>query len=361
MTVPTPPQEILIRYCSSPSVAKVTVLGQGNINDTFLVRTEKQVFVLQRINDQVFPSPQLLIDNLQQLTRHLASRPDTARQRWEEAVLVPALDGSLSVLDSRGSMWRALSYIKDSITVSRVDSPLLAEQCGWALGHFHKRLIGLDVQKMHLPLPGFHQLTGYLRHYDQLTTHDLPQHSTDIRFCLEAIRNKRESALSLERMLARGDIQQRIIHGDPKVANVLFDRDSHLAVCLIDLDTVGPGLLHHDLGDCLRSACNTAGEDSDQTQIKFDLDLCRIVLKGYFQEADKLLTPIDRRLLYDGLKAITFELGLRFFADYLQGGIYFKCQTPEETLHRAVVQFSLLQDIVKRKNAFLAIIPLGAV
>ena len=142
MTNLNPPQEILNRYCPSPSTVQVTVLGQGNINDTFLVCTETESIVLQRINDQVFPSPQILIDNLQHLTHHLASQADRCKQRWEEATLVPALDGSPSILDSSGSMWRALSHIKDSVTVSHVETPLQAEQTGWALGHVHKRLLG---------------------------------------------------------------------------------------------------------------------------------------------------------------------------------------------------------------------------
>lgn len=272
-------------------------------------------------------------------------------------MLIPALDGSPSVVDSEGSLWRALSHIEDTITLSRVDTPLRAEQTGWALGHFHKRLIGLDIHKIQTPLPGFHQLSGYLHHYDQLAADQRGSHSADIRFCLETIRKERESALSLEKISRRGDIGQRVIHGDPKVANVLFDRNSGLAVSLIDLDTVGPGLLHHDLGDCLRSVGNMGGEESIPTRVQFDLDLCRSTLKGYFQEAAELVTARDRTLIYEGVKAITFELGLRFFTDYLQGGIYFKCQDPEEILQRALVQFFLLQDIKKQKKAFPDLCP----
>lgn len=344
MTVSAPPQEILIRYCSSPATTEVSPLGQGNINDTFLVRTETEALVLQRINEQVFPSPQLLINNLQELSLHLASRVDNVRQRWEEAVLVPALDGSLSVYDRSGSMWRALSHIKDTITVSRADTPLRAAQTGWALGHFHKRAQGLNIKKIKPPLPGFHQLSGYLRRYDQVAA-DPTNRSAAVEFCLETIRKEREEALCLEKAIGGKNLPQRITHGDPKIANVLFDRKSGLAVSLIDLDTVGPGLLQHDLGDCLRSVCNSGGEGSDPTTVSFDLDLCRITLEGYFQEAGKLLTSIDRTLIYEGVKAITFELGLRFFLDYLQGGIYFKCRSLQETLDKALVQFSLLQDI----------------
>lgn len=353
MTLLTPPREILYQFCSVSSIIEVTSLGQGNINDTFLVHTKNVSIVLQRINDQVFPDPKILINNLQHLTSHLLSQPDSDAKHWQEAVLVPALDGSLSVRDSKGSLWRALSYIHGSISFSSAETALQAEQTGWALGHFHRRLIGLDVKKMQLPLPGFHNLTNYLDLYETIETRNINENSNspEIQYCLNTIRNERQYAFTLEKAIAEGTIQQRIIHGDPKIANVLFAKKSGLAVSLIDLDTVGPGILQHDIGDCLRSVCNIAGEASNPATISFDLDLCEMTLKGYFREAGKLLTSIDRELIYDGVKAITFELGLRFFTDYLQGGIYFKCSNPEETLQKALVQFGLLHDIIVKEKA----------
>ncbi len=351
MTLLTPPQEILYQFCSVSSIIEVTSLGQGNINDTFLVHTKNVSIVLQRINDQVFPDPEILIDNLQHLTSHLLSQPDSEAKRWQEAVLVPALDGSLSVHDSKGSLWRALSYIEESISFSNAETALQAEQTGWALGHFHKRLHGLDVKKMQLPLPGFHDLRNYLHQYKLVNRKNINKKSLEIQYCLDTIRNEQKNAFALEKAIAKGIIRKTIIHGDPKMANVLFAKKSGFAISLIDLDTVGPGILQHDIGDCLRSVCNIAGEGSDPDTISFDLDLCEITLKGYFCEAGKLLTPIDRELIFDGIKAITFELGLRFFTDYLQGGIYFKCSNPEETLQKALVQFALLHDIIAKEKA----------
>ncbi len=351
MTLLTPPREILYQFCSASSIIEVTTLGQGNINDTFLVQTKKVSIVLQRINDQVFPDPTILIDNLQHLTNHLLSQPHSAARHWQEAVLIPALDGSLSVRDSKGSSWRALSYIEESISFSRVETAFQAEQTGWALGHFHKRLIGLDVKKMQFPLPGFHDLTNYLAQYEKVSTETLKKSSPEIQYCLNTIRDAHKNALALEKALTKGIIRKKIIHGDPKIANVLFAKKSDLAISLIDLDTVGPGILQHDIGDCLRSVCNIAGEESNPATVSFDLDLCERTLKGYFQEAGKLLSSIDRELIYDGVKAITFELGLRFFTDYLQGGIYFKGSNPEETLQKALVQFALLHDIIAKEKA----------
>ena len=345
MTTLLPPREVLQCYFLTPDAVQLSILGQGNINDTFLVSTAKKSMVLQRINQRVFPAPQLLINNLQHLSQHLLSRTEMTSQRWEDAVLVPALDGALSVLDKNNDLWRALSHIKNSTSVSRVTTPFQAEQTGWALGHFHRRLTGLDITKLQPPLPGFHHLSSYLKHYDQQSPSKLAHDSAEIRCCINTIREERSRALSLENALGKGKIRPTIIHGDPKIANVLFDQKSGRAISIIDLDTVGPGLLQHDIGDCLRSVCNTAGEDSDPTEVLFDLDICRSTLKGYLQEAAPFLTAIDREYIYDGLKAITFELGLRFFTDYLEGGTYFKCKSPEETLQKALVQFSLLQDI----------------
>jgi Ser/Thr protein kinase RdoA (MazF antagonist) len=357
MTILSPPQKILQRYFPATADVQVCVLGEGNINDTFLVKGPQKAIVLQRINDQVFPVPQLLIDNLQQLTRHLLASPGRSRQRWEDAVLVPTLDGSLSVLDGSTKLWRALSYISNSTSISRVTTTLQAEQTGWALGHFHKRLTGLDESRIQVVLPGFHDISSYLSHYDHLLLPTTLNHDpADVRFCVDMIKRERISVLSLERAVRKGNLHPTIIHGDPKVANVLFDQKSGRAVSIIDLDTVGPGLRQHDIGDCLRSVCNTAGEECDPTEVHFNLDVCRSTLKGYFQEAGPLLTTNDREYIYDGLKTITFELGLRFFTDYLQGGSYFKCSSPEETLQKALVQFSLLRDTIDQEHTIRSLL-----
>ena len=351
MTLLSPSREILSRFFTASSILEVANLGKGNINDTFLIRTKNKSVVLQRINHLVFSDPKILVDNLQILSNHLLSRPESDTEHWKDTVLIPTLDGSLSAKDDNGSLWRALSYIEDSVGFSSARTGLQAEQTGWALGHFHKRLANLDVKKMQLALPGFHNLSNYLSQYEKAARKTPDTDSPEIQFCLNIIRQKQKSALTLENAITKGILQQKITHGDPKIANVLFDKKSGLAISLIDLDTVGPGILQHDIGDCLRSVCNISGEESEPGVASFDLDFCEMALQGYFQDAGPLLTPVDREFIYAGVKAITFELGLRFFTDFLQGGIYFKCKTPEETLRKALVQFTLLQDIIDKKKA----------
>lgn len=346
-----PPEEIIRRFFSDSSSIKISALGEGNINDTFLVRAAERVIVLQRINDTVFPDPNILIKNLHNLTQHLASCPDTTEQHWEDVVLISALDGSPSVRDNEGSVWRALSYIKDTICFPHAETELQAAQTGWALGHFHKRLFGLTIEKLQIPLPGFHNLSEYLKQYEHINSKHIDNTSSDVMFCLQAIKDHRKSALILEKTCSRKKNIPGIIHGDPKIANVLFDKKNGLAVSLIDLDTVGPGLLQHDIGDCLRSVCNRGGEERRTNDVTFDLDFCEITLTGYFKAAGAFLSHWDRDLIYDGTKAITYELGLRFFMDYLQGGIYFKCSKPEDILEKALIQFKLLQNIVTKEKA----------
>jgi len=350
MTLMSPPQEIISHFCADPSSVDINSLGEGNINDTFLLCTAERSIVLQRINATVFPDPNILINNLLHLSHHFSSLTDDTEQRWQDLTLIPSLNGAPSIRDKEGAVWRALSYIEGSVCFSRAETELQAEQTGWALGHFHKRIAGLDVAKIQIPLPGFHKLGNYLKQYDQLSSDKKVYNSAKITICLQSISDNKEDALFLEKTCSQESHNLQTIHGDPKIANVLFDKNSGLAISLIDLDTVGPGILQHDIGDCLRSVCNNGGEESKLDKVTFDLNLCKATLKGYFEASGSLLTSSDRELIYDGIKAITYELGLRFFMDYLQGGIYFKCNKPEDTLGKALVQFVLLQDIIAKED-----------
>ncbi len=348
MTPRFPPLEILKHYFAHPEKAQICILGEGNINDTYLAHSTERDIVLQRINAQVFPFPKRLVHNLQTLSQHLSTTAKPASQRWEDVILLPTLTGKSSVQEKENELWRALSYINNSISVTTLQTPLQAAQTGWALGNFHTRVDGLDLKKLIIPLPGFHHLSSYLNCYDSLQ--DTKKTSPEIIYCHKLIETSRETALTLEQAASNGQLKQRIIHGDPKLGNILFDKESEMAVSIVDLDTVGPGLLQHDIGDCLRSLCNTSEKAGNPAETTFDLERCKITLTGYFQKAGHLLSKTDKHYIYDGIRAITFELGLRFFTDYLQGNIYFKCNYPEETLGKALVQFALFHDICKKES-----------
>lgn len=349
-------QEIIAQFCVSSALPAaepvITVLGVGNINDTWLVRTGDLSFVLQRLNRQVFPLPQLVMANLATLSCHLAAKVNSSGQRWENSILLPTHDGAPFYTDRQGDLWRAVSYIDRTTTHQSIATPAQAGQVGWALGYFHLLLADLPAQELHETLPGFHILPCYLDHFDQVISGAAMKNDPDLRFCLDFVAARRKDADVLERARYQGKVRVQTIHGDPKAGNVLFDVESDLAVSLIDLDTVGPGLIHYDIGDCLRSCCNASGEAAaDPSRVEFDMDLCREALAGYFSGAGDLLTEYDRELIFPAVRLISFELGLRFFTDYLAGNRYFKVRHEEENLQRALVQFHLVQSIESQKKA----------
>jgi Ser/Thr protein kinase RdoA (MazF antagonist) len=349
-------QEIIAQFCDPaawPDVEPVvTVLGVGNINDTWLVRRGALSFVLQRLSRQVFLQPHLVMVNLATLSRHLADKVNTSGQRWENSVLLATNTGAPFYTDHQGDIWRAVSYVDRTTTHQAITTPAQARQVGWALGHFHLLLADLPARELHETLPGFHILPCYLDHFDRVLSGVTMKNDADLRCCLDFVAARRTGADLLEQARHQGRVRVRTIHGDPKVGNVLFDIATDCAVSLIDLDTVGPGLIHYDIGDCLRSCCNVSGEAApDLSQVIFDVELCREVLAGYFCGAGGLLSGHDRELIFHAVRLIAFELGLRFLTDYLAGNSYFKVSHVAENLHRALVQFRLVQSIENQQRA----------
>ncbi len=348
-------EEALAQYCSwSACPPELTPLGGGNINDTWLVRTAHNAFIIQRLNRQVFPHPEQIMTNLLTISRHLADKlPVSGATSWLHSEPLPTLTGEWLYTDRQGHSWRALSYLDQTVSHNRIGSSRQARQVGWALGHFHHLLADLPARHLHDTLPGFHVLPQTLAGYDRIAgapSAMTPANRSDLRFCSDFVGNRRAGAVVLERARQQGVIGEQVIHGDPKVANVLFDADTDQAVSLIDLDTVGPGLVLYDIGDCLRSCCNMAGEEvADYGRAQFDLDVCEAVLKGYLSEAGDGFSTANRSLIYAAVHTIAFELGLRFLTDHLAGNVYFKVSQESENLHRALVQFHLTLSIERHK------------
>jgi Ser/Thr protein kinase RdoA (MazF antagonist) len=166
------------------------------------------------------------------------------------------------------------------------------------------------------------------------------------------VEQRRSLVPLFQNALARGELQMRIMHGDPKINNIMIDDYTGKGTAIIDLDTVSPGLFHFDFGDAIRSICNPAGEEEpDLTKVVFSLELCKVFSKGYMKHAAEFLTEAERNYLFDSIRLITFELGLRFYEDYLAGSIYFKTQYPEQNLNRARVQFRLCESIEDNEQA----------
>ncbi len=173
-----------------------------------------------------------------------------------------------------------------------------------------------------------------------------------MNYCLQFVSERNAWAHVLENARAQGRLRLRPIHGDPKVNNIMIDTATGQAISIVDLDTVKPGLVHYDIGDCLRSGCNPLGEETEQWEkVHFAPDLCKAILQGYFSMAREFLTENDFSYIYDSIRLIAFELGFRFFIDYLEGNVYFKVRHPEHNLARALVQFKLTESIESQETA----------
>ena len=324
-------------------IASLEPLGDGNVNDTWLVvSVSGKKYVLQRLNPFVFPDPGLVQDNLCTVTRHLQARLNQSDADFTVLKVIDNGNWAHSYIDQDGAYWRLFSYINDTQTLNTVSTADQAREIGRTLGLFHQLTSSLPPSSLADPLPGFHNTPLYLELYDKL----LPTAQGCAADCRDFIDERRMDVSLLEDARKQGSVRQQVIHGDPKVANFLFSRDLRRVISLIDLDTVKPGLLLHDIGDCLRSCCNPSGEEIwEPDDVVFDQDFFAAMLAGYFENASDLLTVIDKHLIVDSVRLISFELGLRFYSDYLAGNRYFKVENPGQNLFRARVQFALVRSI----------------
>lgn len=343
------PHQAAAAFCRDGANCTVSPIGCGNINDTFLVQSATSSFVLQRINRRVFPQPLQVIDNFVKVTSHLAGRRAWSEKPFRTALPVATLCGALFFCDAQGEYWRGQTYLPHT-SCKTLTNPSQAYQIGRVLAGFHNLVADLEVQCLADPLPGFHNLPRYLQEFDLLQTSTHGEMLTPCHSCFQVIEKGRHRATVLEEAKIAGLLTPQVIHGDPKIDNFLFD-DQGQADGMLDLDTVSAGILHYDLGDCLRSCCNRAGEGGvDDLGVFFDMEICRALLNGYFSLPQQLLSAAQRAFIFDAVLAITFELGVRFLSDHLRGNTYFKVRQNGENLGRAERQFCLVADIIRREE-----------
>lgn len=326
------------------SISAVTPLGNGLINDTFLVTSsETQPFILQRINRHVFPQPELITANLLVLNEHIQKQTDV---RLQMPAILRTTAGLATIIDEQGDYWRAQAFIAGTESLENLRDLADATQTGFALGHFHRLVSTLATGQLHDTLPGFHIAPDYLAHYETVSA------ETPVAvdpFCADFIKAFTAYTDCLETAKQQGHLPLRVIHGDPKLNNFLFALDGNI-ISLIDLDTVKPGLVHYDIGDCLRSCCHNPANHT------FNLGICAAILEAYLNQVSDFFTDADYDYLYPAIALLPFELGLRFYTDYLQNNCYFKVTYPEQNLHRAHEQFQLCTSVQQQRVAIEQII-----
>ena len=336
-------------FFSDSPIREIKEFGNGNINDTYLVSTDsKEVrhFVLQRINTHVFKQPKLIMQNMRVFTEHMRKRARDEGFRWKMPRVLHTQDKQDFHLDSNGDFWRAISYVNGAKSYDTIRDASHAREVGFALGTFQNLISDLPIEKLADTLEGFHITPRYVQQFDTAFSQNGFTSNAEVKHCINFIEQRRAFAHTLEEAREQGKLQLRAMHGDPKVNNVMIEESTGRAISIVDLDTVKPGLIHYDIGDCMRSGCNPLGEETENWEaVHFDPETGSAILEGYLSQASAFLTKADYEYIFDSIRLLTFELGIRFFADHLAGNVYFKVKHPQHNLQRALVQFKLTESI----------------
>jgi Ser/Thr protein kinase RdoA (MazF antagonist) len=349
---PRDPRAVANQFQFHGEVAGIAPHGNGHINDTYCVECQgagaPARYILQRINRNVFRNPAAVMENIERVTAHLlrqaAGEPDTARRVLK---LVPAQDGRNWHVDAEGETWRAYRFIDHAHTYEAASSAGQAFQAARAFGCFQQQLANLPAPRLHDTIPDFHHTPRRFAALEQAIAADVKG---------RAILARPEIEFALARqpiagLLLDANLPERITHNDTKFNNVLLDDATGEGICVIDLDTVMPGLALYDFGDMVRTTTSPAAEDEqDLSKVTMQFPLFEALVRGYLEAASGFLTPAEKKYLAFSGKLITFETGIRFLTDYLAGDMYFKVHREGHNLDRCHTQFKLVESIERQEE-----------
>lgn len=341
--------DIAVRFELGGVPETVTRLGNGFINDTFIIRMADipRKFLLQRKNSRIFHDIPGMMNNIQLITNHLKKKiaAGGGDPEKETLTIIPAKDGKLYYKDG-DEYWCVTLFIEGSITYERASSVALTEKGGKGIGRFQAMLSDFD-QPLVDTLPGFHNIGYRFGQWDDTLARDPQNRASKVRTLIDEIHARRDEISDFYKLIETGKIPARVTHNDTKIANMLFDEHDNV-LCVIDLDTVLQAPCLYDFGDSIRSYANTGAEDDrNPDNVSMSMEMYEAFKRGYLSEADKFLTDIEREYLAYSAKYITYEQVLRFLMDYIDGDNYYKIAYPEHNLVRTVAQLKLLKSIEK--------------
>ena len=352
-------KEVLDAYRFHGTLLSMNPYGNGHINDTFLLVFDMYLMgrlkvILQRINTDVFQKPQELMENVIGVTSFLQKKileagGDSSR---ETLTLIPTADGEFFYVDTQGGYWRAYQYITDSVCYEQVERPEYFFESARLFGIFQRQLSDYPIASLHEIIPDFHNTQVRYEQFQKALKEDVCGRA-------QTVSNEIRDAITYASLcdifpplIASGELPLRVTHNCTKLNNLMFDNQTGKGLCIMDLDTVMPGLLAYDFGDAIRFGANTAAEDeTDLSRVSLDLRLYEAYTKGFVEGCGSVMTERERELLPEGALVMTYECGLRFLTDYLQGDIYFKTGYPTHNLDRCRTQFALLEDMADKMPA----------
>ncbi len=366
MTAPVGHDAVAIarEFALSGPVVSAQPYGSGHINDTFKVEVAPAAgpsrFVLQRINHNVFRRPDELMANVERVCAHAHAKltrlglPDADRRTLR---LIPARSGRAWHVDAAGNRWRCYHFIEGATGHDIVRSPAQAFAAAKAFGAFQSLLSDLPGGRLHETIPDFHHTPArFARFREALAKDSHGRAASAVAEVAFALARAQEVGVIAE-ALRDGTLPERVTHNDTKLNNVLLDDVTQEGVCVIDLDTVMPGSVLYDFGDLVRTSTSPAAEDeTDLSQVRMQFPMFEALVRGYLESAGSFLTPKEKELLPFAGKLITFEIGLRFLTDWLEGDTYFKTKRPTHNLDRTRTQFRLVESIEAQLPAMKALV-----
>ena len=338
--------DIISRFVLDGTPIGCVNFGSGHINHTYLLVTNKpHLYVLQNVNTQTFPDADGLMRNVILVTEHIRKKVSDPRCVLQ---LVPTTDGRQYILEEGNQLWRVYEYVTGSVCLDQAESAEDFRQSGKAFGTFQRQMADFPAEQLVEVIPDFHHTPKRFEALHRAIEKDRKNRARDVAEEIEFYLQRENDAGELVRLLEAGELPLRVTHNDTKLNNVMMDEKTREPLCIIDLDTVMPGLTAYDFGDAIRFGASEAAEDErDLGKVRLSLELYKAFAEGFLSVCRDSLIPLERETLPEGARLMTLECGARFLTDYLQGDTYFHISRPEHNLDRARTQMTLVKDMEK--------------
>lgn len=353
--------KILAAWAWNGPMSEPIVYGEGHINQTYAVteQTTQKRYILQKINTDTFKDPDGLMENICGVTDFLREKAKQRGADPERATLHVVLTkaGKPYYKAADGGCWRVYDFVENTVCLQQVQSAEDFYQSAVAFGNFQHQLADYPANTLHETIPHFHDTPKRFADFQRAVAEDRMGRAAQVQREIEFVRAREADYHVMVDLLAAGKLPLRVTHNDTKLNNILFDKTTGEGLCVIDLDTVMPGLAANDFGDSIRFGANHCAEDeADRSKVNFSMELFEIYTKGFLQAAGEAFTPLEKQTLPWGAKLMTMECGMRFLADYLEGDHYFHINYETQNLNRARTQFKLTSDMEKNWDAMQKII-----
>lgn len=330
--------------------------GSGHINDTFAAYFQMndgtvRRYIVQKINTGIFKNPGELMENVSGVTSFLKERilQNGGDPLRETLTVVPTREGGSYMTDAQGAAWRCYVFVEDTVTYQIVEKPEDFYTVARTFGQFQRLLADYPAHTLHETIPLFHDTPNRYRNFLHALEEDKLGRAAGVAGEIAFVKEREAFTHLLADLQRTGELPLRVTHNDTKLNNILIDKATGRGLCVIDLDTVMPGLALHDYGDSIRFGASTALEDEpDLDKVSMDLGLFELFTKGFLETAGQVFTDKEIELLPAGAKMMTLECGMRFLTDYLEGDTYFKIHREGHNLDRARTQFKLVGDMEKK-------------